>query len=322
MNSFRLAGILSAFAIAVIFAGGAGVLAATGIAWYLFSGHWNIAASEPHFPPVRWAAEQVYRASVDHHADPISLDALAEADVAAGAQLYAKNCARCHSAPGGELTAWAEGMRPMPPALAEEGTDFAAAEVFWLLQHGIKMSGMPAWGHVLSDQELLTVTAFVKEMPDVSPDRYAQMLQEDEESADETAAEDEEMVAEAGGRSKETEEAGDDAEEARPEEEAEPAAVVEMTNALTYEPATITVKVGETVRWTNPSDVRHTVTADKTKANDPSNVVLPEGAEPFNSGNIEAGGSWSYTFEVAGRYKYFCIPHEAAGMVAEVIVEE
>ena len=95
-----------------------------------------------------------------------------------------------------------------------------------------------------------------------------------------------------------------------------------MTNALNYVPATMTVKVGDTVRWTNPSDVRHAVTADKSLANDPSHVVLPEGAEPFDSGNIPPGGLWSHPFEVAGRYKYFCIPHEAAGMIAEVIAEE
>lgn len=304
------------------------VLVGGGIAWYLFSGRWSVAASEPHFRPVRWAAEHVYRASVERHAKALPIDMIADADVAAGRRIYAENCARCHAAPGGERPAWAEGMRPVPPHLPDQGTAFDAAEIAWLLRHGIKMSGMPAWAGVLSDGELRDVTAFVDALP-VSAERYSQMLEPEEESAapeeepaDDAAAEgpsDDGDEAEAAGNG-DGDSAADQAQPAG--EPAGPAVTVEMTNALTYEPATITVKVGDTVRWTNPSDIRHTVTADQSKANDPSHVALPEDAEPFDSGNIEPGGSWSYTFEVAGRYTYFCIPHEGAGMVGEVIVEE
>jgi plastocyanin len=98
------------------------------------------------------------------------------------------------------------------------------------------------------------------------------------------------------------------------------AAEVGMTNQLTFTPDTVRIRVGQTVRWTNSSDVLHTVTADPSRAAEASNASLPEGATPFDSGNIQPGSTFQYTFSVAGTYQYFCIPHELAGMVGWVIV--
>jgi plastocyanin len=63
------------------------------------------------------------------------------------------------------------------------------------------------------------------------------------------------------------------------------------------------------------------VTADPSKAATAKNVLLPEGAQPFDSGNIDAGGTYSYTFTVPGTYRYVCLPHELAGMIGIVVVE-
>jgi len=100
----------------------------------------------------------------------------------------------------------------------------------------------------------------------------------------------------------------------------EPAAVVGMTNTLAFTPDTVRIEVGETVRWKNNSVIVHTVTADEEEATMDKSVRLPDGAEPFDSGNLEAGETFEYTFETPGRYRYFCVPHEAA-MRATVIVE-
>lgn len=97
---------------------------------------------------------------------------------------------------------------------------------------------------------------------------------------------------------------------------------VVMTNELTFDAACVRVRVGETVRWTNPSAVAHTVTADASKAANAANVRLPDGAEPFDSGSVPAGGQFDHTFTVSGRYDYVCLPHEGAGMVGTVIVEQ
>jgi len=96
---------------------------------------------------------------------------------------------------------------------------------------------------------------------------------------------------------------------------------VTMTNRLTYEAEAVRVRVGETVTWENTSDLIHTVTGDPSRAADEGSVSLPDGAAPFDSGNLQPGETFSHTFRVPGEYVYFCVPHEAAGMVGRVIVE-
>ena len=100
-----------------------------------------------------------------------------------------------------------------------------------------------------------------------------------------------------------------------------PASVVQMINGLRFQPEVITVEVGETVQWRNMSQRVHTVTADPSLVNDPANVELPEGAEPFDSGDVEPGGMYEQTFEVPGRYRYFCSLHQDDGMLGEILVE-
>jgi len=100
-----------------------------------------------------------------------------------------------------------------------------------------------------------------------------------------------------------------------------PAAVVKMTDQLTFEPARVTIKAGETVRWKSASLLVHTVTGDPALAAKPEDAALPPGAKPFNSGNIKPGGQFQHTFKVPGTYRYFCIPHEGAGMIGVVVVQ-
>ena len=99
-------------------------------------------------------------------------------------------------------------------------------------------------------------------------------------------------------------------------------AVVEMNDALKYIPETRTIKVGDTVTWRNTGKTRHTVTDDPLKARNKASARLPEGVQPWDSGTITRGQSWSRRFDVPGEYTYFCIPHELAGMVATIVVEE
>ncbi len=99
------------------------------------------------------------------------------------------------------------------------------------------------------------------------------------------------------------------------------AATVDMTLALTFESAAITIRVGDKVEWRNTSGLVHTVTADPRIAADASNVELPEGARPFNSAAIPAGQVFRYTFTVPGTYRYICLPHAGQKMFGTVVVE-
>jgi len=95
---------------------------------------------------------------------------------------------------------------------------------------------------------------------------------------------------------------------------------VNMTVTLKFSPDKVTVYQGDTVEWKNQSPFTHTVTDDPALATNKTDSVLPEGAIPFNSGNIEPNETYRYTFTVPGTYHYFCIPHEKDKMKGEVIV--
>lgn len=99
------------------------------------------------------------------------------------------------------------------------------------------------------------------------------------------------------------------------------AVTVTISDLLQFEPKVVTIKAGQKVVWYNKSALKHTVTADPSKAANLDHVLLPDGAEPFDSDLIMPQDTYERTFTVSGRYRYFCIPHEATGMVGEVIVE-
>jgi plastocyanin len=95
---------------------------------------------------------------------------------------------------------------------------------------------------------------------------------------------------------------------------------VDLTDSLRFEPATLTVARGTTVTWRNMSQIVHTVTDDPAKAATPADAQLPSGAQPWDSGNLNPGQTYTHTFDTPGTYKYFCVPHETAGMVATIVV--
>lgn len=98
-----------------------------------------------------------------------------------------------------------------------------------------------------------------------------------------------------------------------------------------FDPEEYTTTVGSTVTWRNTSSRGHTVTA--------IDGAIPEGAAYFASGGydsqadavdgwersfggrIDTGETYEHTFEVAGVYEYYCIPHEEAGMYGTIVVE-
>src|SRR5581483_11656614 len=84
-----------------------------------------------------------------------------------------------------------------------------------------------------------------------------------------------------------------------------------------YRPSSIQINAGQTVEWENDGQVSHSVTDDPARANQPSDVLLPAGVTPFNSGNVMPGGRFRHTFSKPGRYRYFCLTHEGDKMIGE-----
>jgi len=87
-----------------------------------------------------------------------------------------------------------------------------------------------------------------------------------------------------------------------------------------FDPETVTIAAGDSVKWTNSGYITHSVTFDPKMASKQGAVALPSGVAPFDSGDIEEDGTFTHTFSVKGTYKYVCKFHEAMGMIGTVIV--
>lgn len=98
-------------------------------------------------------------------------------------------------------------------------------------------------------------------------------------------------------------------------------AIVQMTENKTYSPERVTILRGNAVVWTNVTkDTVHTATCDPTKAKNPQDVSLPQGAKPWDSGDVPAGQVFTQIFDVPGEYTYFCSYFETEGMVGRITV--
>ena len=139
----------------------------------VYTGVYNVAATDPHADVVRWTFDTTMHRSVRGRAEDIQEpEEVSAQSIAAGAKTYASTCAHCHGAPGAEREHWATNIRPQPPELAHAAAKWKAREVFWIAKHGIKMTGMPAFGPEHSDEALWGIAAFVKQLPGMTPEAY------------------------------------------------------------------------------------------------------------------------------------------------------
>lgn len=102
-------------------------------------------------------------------ANPI---ALTDANLVEGITLYGQHCAICHGTAAGASSASpvAQGLYPAPPQLAEEGVEDDPDGVsYWKIKHGIRLTGMPAWGRTLTDRQIWTLALFLKHMDKLPP---------------------------------------------------------------------------------------------------------------------------------------------------------
>jgi len=146
---------------------------------YVYSGSFDAAADTLESPLAAWIAQTVRERSIAVRADDIVVPQLDDPDtIARGADEYAQMCAGCHLGPGVADNEFRKGLNPPAPDLAK--ADGAAARQFWIVKHGIKMTGMPAWGLTHDDATIWSIVAFLKKLPTLTPEQYAQMTAESE----------------------------------------------------------------------------------------------------------------------------------------------
>src|SRR3989337_1213280 len=105
------------------------------------------------------------RKSVETHSSDIEVPPLDDPALARrGAGHYAASCAPCHGAPGVARSAVTKAMTPPPPYLPEQVPAWQDAELFWIVRHGVKFTGMPAWPALQRSDEVWAMVAFLRRL--------------------------------------------------------------------------------------------------------------------------------------------------------------
>jgi thiosulfate dehydrogenase len=140
------------------------VLFPAGVILYLTSGNAPAATSAPPMPFERYIAGTALRNRINHEAPRKDASSFSTQDLVAGADIYKKNCAVCHGSYEQAAPPMANRMYPeAPQLLTSEGmvTDDPVGVTYWKVSNGIRLTGMPSFGDVLSDQQKWQVSAML-----------------------------------------------------------------------------------------------------------------------------------------------------------------
>jgi mono/diheme cytochrome c family protein len=152
------------------------VLGAVIFAW---SGIYNIAATEPHWGITLSFIGMLRDRSIEVHSEGIQVPNLNEAKLKEiGFPHFHEMCRLCHGAPEYRPEEFAEGLYPSPRSMTSGSIQKALsdAEIYWIVKHGIKLTGMPAFGPTHDEEQLWGIVAIAEEIPRMSPEQYRQMV--------------------------------------------------------------------------------------------------------------------------------------------------
>ncbi len=167
----------------------AGLLAGLGGLGVLYSGLYPMGADVPHNALTYWALETLRERSIARSIRDIEVPPLDDPQLLlAGGADYNDMCAGCHLQPGKRESDFTLGLYPQPPNLAmsaeahhhAEGGEggghgdakTSAARQFWIIKHGIKASGMAAFGKTHDDARMWAIVAFLQKLPTLTPVQY------------------------------------------------------------------------------------------------------------------------------------------------------
>src|SRR3954470_6151886 len=127
-------------------------------------GLYSIGADNPPGSIERALAGRAMNVYADKHKpagpNPVALSA---ANLTQGATEYEEHCAFCHGGAKARISPMRDKFSPPAPQLINKIPHDEEAWLFWVTKHGVRMTGMPAWDGVLSDDEIWKVVAFIKQ---------------------------------------------------------------------------------------------------------------------------------------------------------------
>tara|TARA_R110002072_G_scaffold148762_2_gene296333 strand:- start:93 stop:662 length:570 start_codon:yes stop_codon:yes gene_type:complete len=165
---------------------------------FVYSGIYPMGADVQHNKLTYWLLETVREQSIANAASNIAVPPLNDPELLLlGGPDYNEMCVACHLKPGIEQSDMSIGLYPAPPNLsqradehghnhAEEGhgnSEQSLRRQFWIIKHGVKASGMPAWGPTHDDSRIWAMVAFLQKLPELTPEQYQILTARDESNA-------------------------------------------------------------------------------------------------------------------------------------------
>lgn len=138
----------------------------------------NVAAGWRDPPPLRWLLHSAYERSVARRAGDLAVPPAVDdpGQALAGARAFDEMCAVCHTPPAREPTVQSAGLNPPPPKLGELAGRRTPAQAYWVIENGVRMTAMPAFGPSHSDAQLWQLVAFLQVARDLDGPGYDAML--------------------------------------------------------------------------------------------------------------------------------------------------
>jgi hypothetical protein len=154
------------------------LLAMAGGVALIYTGVCPVGADEEHWPLTHRLLGTARERSVMRAARTVEvrLPRLDEDALLSAVAGFEDMCAGCHAPPGRFPTALARGLNPPAPDLAIAARERTAAELYWVTRHGIRMTGMPAWGLTHSEDELWPLVALILRFPELGEGEYERLL--------------------------------------------------------------------------------------------------------------------------------------------------
>ena len=136
-------------------------------------GFFNVGASSGHWKITEWFLHFAMRSAVRTYALAVEVpDELPRDAIQPAAGHFARGCAICHGAPGEARSPAALKMLPQPPDLAHTVGEWTDAQLFRIVKHGVRFTGMPAWPTQDRDDEVWAMVAFLRELPTLDREPY------------------------------------------------------------------------------------------------------------------------------------------------------
>lgn len=151
----------------VLIAGGLAVAASGVVPLKASAGHWRI---------TNWLLHFTMERSVSTHAIPIDAPPLDDpALIRRGATHYDLGCSPCHGNVDRATPRIPQAMLPPPPPLPDRVARWQPEELFYIVKHGVKFTGMPAWPAQQRDDEVWAVVAFLRRLPELDAEDYRRL---------------------------------------------------------------------------------------------------------------------------------------------------